>query len=97
MGLPRQAMLKNPPNWVGSPESLVLTGAAGLDLRNKFLRSGSMNCWFCGKERPCRWTILKYRRKHGVGRYCTKDCAEKDMWGPVFRKARVLFIPGVKK
>lgn len=27
---------KNPPNWVGSPESLVLTGAAGHDLRNKF-------------------------------------------------------------
>lgn len=50
-------------------------------------------CWFCGKQTKCQWTILKYRRKHGTGRYCSKECAEADMWGPIFRKARILYIP----
>lgn len=55
-----------------------------------------VECWFCGKKTACRWTILRHRCKHGVGRYCKKDCALSDMWGPVYRKAHPMYIPGNK-
>jgi hypothetical protein len=52
------------------------------------MKKDKAQCFWCGKPR-FRWAI-KLADGKKTGEYCTKKCAELDMYGPIFRGAEAV-------
>ena len=46
-------------------------------------------CWFCGKHvTPSKmWTVKLYKQFRRMGSYCSVTCAQRDSWGPIYRRS----------
>lgn len=60
-----------------------------------------MNCFWCNKRIKKGSVIYKIKcrnkkcQENHDGTYCSKECAETDQWGPVYRGSKI--IKGVQK